>query len=145
MATVQATSSILPLSTADPARSAGVLEQQDFLEIMIAELSNQDPFEPLDNREFLGQLTQMQTLQATTALTEGLGALLLGQQLSSAGALIGLEVRGTSGSGAAVSGPVERVLVVDGEVLLGVGDSTLPIGNVLEVTAPAAAGEPTAP
>lgn len=144
MATVQAASSILPLSTADAARGSGILEQQDFLEIMIAELSNQDPFEPLDNREFLGQLTQMQTLQATTALTEGLGALLLGQQLSSAGALIGLDVRGAGPDGGAVAGTVDRVLVVSGEVMLGVGSSTLPLSGVLEVTAPAAAEETAA-
>jgi hypothetical protein len=86
----------------------------------------------------------MQTLQATTALTEGLGALLLGQQLSSAGALIGLDIRGAGADGNAVAGTVDRVLVVSGEVLLGVGSSTLPLSGVQEVTAHAEAGETAA-
>ena len=77
----------------------GILRQEEFLEIMIAELANQDPFEPMDNREFLGQLTQMQNLEASTEMTTSLQqlatsleALTFGQQLASASALIGANI-----------------------------------------------------
>ena len=110
-----------------------VLSQDDFLKIMIAELTNQDPLEPLDNSEFLNQLTQIQTLEATTRLSDGIQSLILGQQITTAGVLIGRGVIGVDATGAPVEGIVDRIILQDGEVLLGVGDSTLPIGNVRQV------------
>ena len=138
MAEVQSIAGLVPPAPAEGSRR-GVLDQSDFLTIMIAEIANQDPFEPLDNREFLGQLTQMQTLEATTALTEGLESIVLGQRISSAGALIGRAVRGVSAEGFPVEGIVDRVAIVGGEVRLGVGSFALPLENITEVTAPAPA------
>ncbi len=111
-----------------------VLSQEDFLKIMLAELTNQDPLEPLDNSEFLNQLTQIQTLEATTRLTEGIQSLILGQQVTTAGVLIGRTIIGVDATGAPVEGIVDRIILQDGEVSLGVGDSTLPIGNVRQVS-----------
>ena len=34
------------------------LGQDDFLTLMITQFQNQDPFEPMDNGEFLGQLAR---------------------------------------------------------------------------------------
>ena len=113
------------------------LGQEDFLTLMTAQLKNQDPFEPLDNREFLGQLTQMQTLDATTALTESLQAVVLGQQVTQASSMIGRFVEGLNTSGFPVEGIVDRVIVQGDEVLLGVGESTVSISKVTELrTAP---------
>jgi len=124
--------SLLPTT---PTKSAGVLEREDFLQIMISELANQDPFEPLDNKEFLGQLTQLQNLEATTGLSDSLEAFVLGQQLSSAGAVIGRYVRGVTPDQVAFYGTVDRVVIQDGEVLLGVGNYTARLADVEEVLA----------
>ena len=35
--------------------------QDEFLTLMLAQLENQDPFEPMDNGEFLAQLAQFTT------------------------------------------------------------------------------------
>ena len=129
----------------------GVLEQEDFLEIMIAELSNQDPFEPMDNREFLGQLTQMQNLEASTEMTTSLQqlatsleALTFGQQLSSASTLIGQMVVGQDLDGNEVIGVVTSYHVDGGASYLqleGVqgfgsqlGDESVPSSARMELT-----------
>ena len=121
-------------ATSSSDSNKSVLSQEDFLKIMLAELTNQDPLEPLDNSEFLNQLTQIQTLEATTRLTDGIQSLILGQQVTTAGVLIGRAVIGVDAAGAPVEGIVDRIILQDGEVLLGVGDSTLPIGNVRQVS-----------
>ena len=59
----------IPLTT--PASGIGstrnmALSQEDFFQIMISEMQNQDPLEPLDNQQFLSQLTQMQTMETMT-------------------------------------------------------------------------------
>lgn len=110
------------------------LNQEDFLQIMISELTNQDPLEPMDNSQFLNQLTQMQTLEATTKLTEGIEALLLGQQISSAGSLIGQQVTGLLDNGGLVEGRVDRVVVANGQVQLGVGDSLVSLSAVRQIS-----------
>ncbi|MFN0059555.1 MAG: flagellar hook assembly protein FlgD [Planctomycetota bacterium] len=125
-------------ATSGTSRSANsALSTDDFFKIMITEMSNQDPLEPLDNQQFLNQLTQMQTLQATTKLSEGIEALLLGQQISSAGALIGREVAGMSAEGVELGGVVDRVIIQDQQVLLGIGSGLVPLSRVNEVHAAA--------
>ncbi len=109
------------------------LAQEDFFEIMISELTNQDPLEPMDNQQFLNQLVQMQTLQATTKLSEGIESMLLGQQIASAGSLIGRQITGEDSDGNPVSGTVERVLVDDGKVLLGLEDRFVRMSSVHEI------------
>ena len=118
------TSAFTPISQSGS--QGGVLEQEDFLEIMIAELANQDPFEPLDNREFLGQLTQMQNLEATTSMTtslaqlsDSLNAITFGQQVSTGSTLIGQMITGTDVNGHDVIGVVTRVLIEDDQVIVG--------------------------
>lgn len=39
-------------------KSAEELDSDDFLQLMIAQFQNQDPFEPMENGEFMGQLAQ---------------------------------------------------------------------------------------
>ena len=118
------------------ASSRNSLSQEDFLEIMIAELVNQDPLEPMDNNQFLDQLTQLQNLEATTKLTEGIEALVLGQQISSAGVLIGQEITGVSSDGEIVEGLVTKVTVNDGDVLVGIEGHDIPLSLVRQVNAP---------
>ena len=110
------------------------LSQDQFLKIMISELTNQDPLEPLSNQEFLGQLTQMQTLETMTQLSVGIEALLVGQQISSAGTLIGKVVVGEVANGSAISGLVDRVVVEGQQVLLGIGEALIPLSAVHQVT-----------
>lgn len=49
------------LSSAGSGRNT-TLGQQDFLRLMIAQLRNQDPFQPMENGEFLGQMAQFSTV-----------------------------------------------------------------------------------
>ena len=43
-------------------RQTDELGQADFLKLMTTQFQNQDPFEPLDNGDFLGQLAQFSTV-----------------------------------------------------------------------------------
>jgi flagellar basal-body rod modification protein FlgD len=45
-----------------PSGPADELGQEQFLELMIAQLRNQDPFKPMESGEFLGQLAQFGTV-----------------------------------------------------------------------------------
>ncbi|MCA8962838.1 MAG: hypothetical protein KDC38_20080 [Planctomycetes bacterium] len=135
---MDALSDVLGATTSSSSGSrSNALAQEDFFEIMISELTNQDPLEPMDNQQFLNQLVQMQTLQATTKLSEGIESLLLGQQIASAGSLIGRQIEGEDADGNPVSGTVQSVVVQDGDVLLGLENRLLPLSSVTEIQASA--------
>ena len=46
------------------------LNMQDFLNLLVAQITNQDALNPMDNTEFIAQMAQFSTLQAMTDLTE---------------------------------------------------------------------------
>jgi len=109
------------------------LELGDFLKLMIAELQNQDPLNPMDNSEMLQQISQIREIDASTRLTQTLDAVLLGQNLSSASNMIGKLVRGLADNGSFVIGTVDRVSIDGGAPKLHVGPTTVALKNVSDI------------
>ena len=71
------------------------LGQADFLTLMITQFQNQDPFEPMDNGEFLGQLAQFSTVNGIESLNEsftGLSGSMQDNQALQAAGLVGHSV-----------------------------------------------------
>jgi flagellar basal-body rod modification protein FlgD len=106
------------------------LKMEDFLKLMITEMQNQDPLNPMDNSQLLQQLSSMQSINSTTKLTTTLDAVLLGQNLANAGALIGKTVNGLTADGEDVTGKVEQATLVNNVPYLTIGDKSIPISNV---------------
>lgn len=71
------------------------LGQEDFLELMMAQLKHQDPMEPMDNGEFLGQMAQFSTVTGIDEMKqsmEGLSASYAAGQTLQSTQLVGQEV-----------------------------------------------------
>ena len=62
-------------STERATSSVDDLGSEAFLELMVAQLENQDPSKPLDNSEFVGQLAQFGTVSGIQELNEGFAGL----------------------------------------------------------------------
>jgi flagellar hook assembly protein FlgD len=105
-------------SSGTTGNSAGGIEDldlQSFFDLMIAELQNQDPLNPMDNQEMLGQIGQIREIASNDKLSETLDSVLLGQSISSATNLIGANVVGLTDTGQRVTGSVQRVTIDKGE------------------------------
>ena len=118
-------------------RNVGV---DTFLELMIAELQNQDPLNPLDNSELVQQISQIREISATNQLTDTLAAIITGQNLSSASSLIGKEVSALADDGSNVSGKVDRVSIevtgddnTDRAIKVHIGQESIELDNIREV------------
>jgi flagellar hook assembly protein FlgD len=85
-----------------------------FLNLMITELQNQDPLNPLDNKDMLAQISQIRSVGATDKLTKTLDSVLLGQNISSATNLIGADISALSDEGEKVEGVVDRISIDKG-------------------------------
>src|SRR3954462_4646515 len=90
------------------------LDLGSFLTLMIKELQNQDPLNPMDNSQMLTQLSEIRQVGSTDKLTSTLNSVLLGQNISSATNLIGANVTALSDDKQQVSGVVDKVSITDG-------------------------------
>jgi flagellar basal-body rod modification protein FlgD len=109
------------------------LDMDQFLKLMIAELQNQDPLNPMENSEMLQQISQIRTVGATDKLTKTLDAVLLGQNLSNGSSLIGKNIKGLTDDSKPVEGVVERVSVANNVTKLHIGNVTVSLNNVGEI------------
>ncbi len=83
-------------------RERSELGQEDFMKLMIAQFRNQDPFQPMENGEFLGQLAQFGTVSGIDELNgafAGLQASIQSDQALQAANLVGRRVLAETGSG----------------------------------------------
>ncbi len=131
-----------PAAPTSPPSAAEALGADDFLQLLVTQLTNQDPLEPTSNEVILEQLSSIREIQLSTTLTESLQTLTGNQRFGSAAALIGKQVAGTVGKDPAidVSGRVTAVQFdPKGNVILQLdtGDS-VPLERVQTVADPAA-------
>lgn len=117
-------------------RNNAVLAQEDFFELLTAQLTAQDPLKPMDSQDFLGQLAQLNTLQSTSTLTEVLTAMAVQQNFASASSMLGKQVRGFTNAGSEVNGVVTNITIASGEVGLVINGTTVPLANILSVSEP---------
>lgn len=86
-----------------------------FLQLLITEMQNQDPLNPLDNKDMLAQISQLREVGATDKLTSTLDSVLLGQNIASSTNLIGAEVDALSDDSQRVNGIVKEVSIENGQ------------------------------
>jgi flagellar basal-body rod modification protein FlgD len=86
-----------------------------FLKLLITEMQNQDPLNPLDNKDMLAQISQLREVGATDKLTATLDSVLLGQNIASSTNLIGAEVDALSDDQQRVTGIVKEVSIENGQ------------------------------
>jgi len=121
--------STVPISATDSGQM-----RMDYLNLLITQLRNQNPLEPLDNNEMASQLTMLGQLEQLENLNGNFAKVMTATQLSQAAGLVGKEISFYDGEAqAAVSGRVDRVEVVDGEVCLMVGEAAVGFENILSV------------
>jgi flagellar basal-body rod modification protein FlgD len=111
------------------------LNLDDFLQMFITELSNQDPLNPMDSQAIVEQMSQIQEIESNKRLTETLETVLLGQSMSTASALIDRTITGLTDDGETITGRVDRVSVAEGKPKLHVGDDAVALTNVSEIVA----------
>jgi len=101
------------------------LSSEDFVRIMITELTNQDPLEPNDSQALLDQMSSLRDIEGQLTLEAKLEELVSqsvdsnnAQLIAQAGAMIGKVVTGVGTEGDFLQGEVTSVRLRDGQVTL---------------------------
>lgn len=96
-------------TTSSASNAASALSGDDFFQLLIAQLINQDPLEPTSNQDLLNQISSIREIELSTSLSQSLESLTEQQRFASAGSLIGHRINGTDTDGNEADGVVVAV------------------------------------
>ena len=112
------------------ATGKSTLDMDDFFKLLAAQLQNQDMTNPMDNSEFMNQLSTMTTIQAITDITNV-------TLISYAASLVGKDVTigqpGKDGTIEEIYGPVTATGMYSGQQVVFVGGKSYALSSIMAV------------
>ena len=126
-------------SASNVSKAAGTERQamgkDQFLSILITQLQNQDPMQPMEDKEFIAQMAQFTSLEQlmniSTQLTD------MRQSLGYSSSLIGKKVSwleyNNEGKTSVKSGVIDSILIRDGVNYAKIGSSEIAIDYIVQI------------
>jgi flagellar basal-body rod modification protein FlgD len=134
---ISSASAINPASTGSARVPTKTLGQDDFLKLLVAQMSSQDPLNPQKDTDFIAQMAQFNTLEQSKVMQADLSGLRSDQQLARAGAMLGQTVTVDPGDGAVpVTGVVTSVQTTSAGAKLVVNNTAYTLDQVTQVSVP---------
>lgn len=127
-------------ATVDPAfkildrGSQGVLNQDDFFKLLTVQLTSQDPLKPMEDTEFISQMTSFSSLSEMEKMSADMKMMREQQAVFTTQSLIGKQIRAADQTGAIIEGVVTRVAREDGELVPYIGDRMVANSQILEIS-----------
>lgn len=113
-------------STGGTGQDSATVGYDNFLKLLLAQMKNQDPTEPMKSTDYMAQLATFSQVEQAVKSNSKLDALLSSYSLSQADSVIGRTITSADGS---VSGKVESVYIAsDGAVANLEGGTKVVIG-----------------
>ncbi|HZL43008.1 MAG TPA: flagellar hook capping FlgD N-terminal domain-containing protein [Verrucomicrobiae bacterium] len=133
---VNATSNVTAGSTAADSSSSTdkTLSQADFLKLLVAQMTSQDPLNPTSNQDLLSQTVQLSTLQSNTSLQSIMTQLQSSQGLNQADALLGHNVTVQASATTTAQGVVSSIDVGSGTPMIVVDGVSYGLDKVLSIS-----------
>jgi flagellar basal-body rod modification protein FlgD len=111
-----------------------MLSQQDFLNLLVAQMTSQDPLNPMNSQDMLSQMVQFSTLNANTTMQTALGQMQTGQEVTQAEDLMGRQVTVQVDSSTTAQGVVTGVDTSGSAPAIIVNGQSYDLSQVLSVT-----------
>lgn len=115
-------------SSENQKNGSSYLGKDDFLKLLVTELRNQNPLEPMDSKEYIAQLAQFSSMEQMQNLNAQVASL-------SAVSAIGRTATALDDDGNEISGKINGVIFSNGKVDLIIGDDEKKIAleNVIAI------------
>lgn len=128
-------------------KTAQELSKYEFLKILAEELKNQDPTDPVSNKDFIAQLAQFSSLEQMQNMSEAFSALegslesYLEKQVNIDGSLMVMQSAGLIGKsaiaqvdGTNIEGKVESILIKDSVPYAVINATTVPVNSITKIS-----------
>ncbi|WP_054941077.1 flagellar hook assembly protein FlgD [Paenibacillus ihuae] len=108
------------------------LGKDQFLKILITQLQNQDPMQPMEDKEFIAQMAQFSSVEQLMNISTQMTA--LNQSLGSVSGLIGKDITWTDASTEQPkTGNVESIVVSSGVQYAVVGSERIALTDITQI------------
>jgi flagellar basal-body rod modification protein FlgD len=104
--------------TQDVSGKNAAMGKDQFLKLFVAQLQHQDPMNPMQDQDFMGQMASFSTLEQVTNMAAANAAMASHLQLSQSVGLLGRTVTWMDENDALHTGVVEKVNQIDGTSVL---------------------------
>ncbi|MDY7103138.1 MAG: flagellar hook capping FlgD N-terminal domain-containing protein [Actinomycetota bacterium] len=112
------------------AGSFGGIDQDTFLELLVAQMRYQNPLQPMDGQEFLNQAAQFATVERLQSVLEAQNQAVAYQRVILSNSMIGKQALGVDEFGNPVDGRVDGVHYDQGQPFLVVDGARVPLDYV---------------
>jgi len=120
--------------TTDDTENISSVDTQEFMTILLAQLQNQNPLDPVDDTEFMSQIAQMNSLQELSSIKEKMSDLVFSNDALYASNLIEKTVKVANENGEISEGIVSEYYLEDSECYLQVNSEIYPLSAILGAT-----------
>lgn len=110
------------------------LTQNDFLKLLVAQMTQQDPLNPKSDIEMIPQMVSFTQLEQSKNMQSDIASLRSQQEILQANSLLGRTVEIQDESKAKVTGPVTAVQMEAGKPKLVVNGARYDLGDLLSIT-----------
>jgi flagellar basal-body rod modification protein FlgD len=110
------------------------LGQDDFLKLLVTQMTSQDPLNPQKDTDFIAQMAQFSSLEQTKTMESDLAAMKSQQDFTQAATLLGRKVQVQTGTATTDTGTVSSVQMAAGTPQLAINGNLYDLSQVLSVT-----------
>lgn len=121
-------------SSSTTSTSTPTLGENDFLQLLVTEMQNQDPLQPMDDTQTVAEMAQFSSLEQMTNLNTS-------ASITQATSLIGKTISWTDSTNTLQSGAVTSVNIVSGAPELMVGTTEVALSSVSAIATTSTTGD----
>jgi flagellar basal-body rod modification protein FlgD len=121
-----------PQTTQSGQMSKTQVDYQSFLKLLVAQMKNQDPTDPMDSTQYMAQLAAFSQVEQSVQINTKLDQMLQSSTLEQAASIIGRTV--TSADGATTGKVAEVRLVSNGIVAVLEGGKEVAVGPGVKIS-----------
>jgi flagellar basal-body rod modification protein FlgD len=133
------------IATRSTTKSNGITEDQlgsAFMSLLLAQMKNQNPLEPMDDSQMISQMAQLNSLDELKKISKSLSSMTESNAFVSSLNLIGKNVTYKNADGEEKTSKVSGVSMKGSDVYLKIGSQYIKLTNEISVTADETVSDP---
>ena len=133
MQTDAVTSTATQAQTTSQVSNSFALDKDAFLKLLVAQLQNQDPMSPMDSNQFIAQMAEFSTVEQLTNIYQTVEQMAQENELSLGASLVGHQISLNVDENTTVTGVVQKVTFVNGQVNVYINGNPYNIEQLTEI------------